>query len=760
MVSCAIICKNEEKNLERLLPKLKPHVDEIVVVDTGSTDKSIEIARKYANVYEREWKDFSDARNFSFAKCTHKYVFWIDCDDDIEGAENLRKLAEQAERTGMAGWGFKYNYAVDENGNVLSVQWRERLLDKTQFEWLGKIHESACQTTKNPVHRSDEVVINHLATLEDMKKSNLRNLEMLLDEHKQDKEKTDPRTLYYIAQTYKGLKDWVNAAKFYTLYIPTSGWDEEKAQAWHSLADCLRFMDKFNEAIIADMECLKILPDWPDGYLGIADTYFHKADHTSSKKDWEACVEWLKAGFTKKVPDTIRVIEPQRYTWMPTLQMAIAYLNLGKVFKSYDLYKKAYSLSKGAEFVAKYFGLFEEYKEREIAIQGLLDYVEFAKTDKKVLNDLSKIITPKLLDDERVLRLKTLYTPPQVWGDKEITIFCPFGYEDWADPSVINGIGGSEEAVVYLSREFTKQGYKVTVFNTCGNLAGEYRGVTYKPLYEFNPNDTFNIFISWRSPLPLKNIKAKVRWAWIHDVPLNPEKEYSEEVLKNVDKVVVLSKYHRSLIPMVPDEKVLISNNGIVPEQFEDLPEKKPHTIFWGSSYDRGLHCLLRDIMPIVKKEIPDVKLHVCYGWNTFLKMNENNPVAMSWKEEMDKLMSQGFIAHHGRVGHKQLAKIMGECTVWAYPTEFDEINCITAQKAQCAGCVPVTTDRAALNETNVQGFHIYGHKIYTSTVQQKDFAKKVIKQLKTPKKIDVKKAIKDFSWERTAKQWISEWNA
>jgi len=755
MLSCAIICKNEEKHLERLLSKLKPHVDEIVVVDTGSTDKSIKIAKKYATVYKKEWVDFSDARNYAFSKCTHKYILWLDCDDDIEGAEKLRELADEAQERGLAGWGFKYNYARDEKGNILSVQWRERLIDKTQFEWKGKIHESACQTTKNPVHRSEEVVINHLATLEDMKKSNKRNLEMLLSEYEQDKDKTDPRTLYYIAQTYKGLREWEKSAKFYTLYIPQSGWDEEKAQAWHSLADCMRYLKKFDEAIIADMECLKILPDWPDGFLGVADTYFFKADNTNNPKDWKNCLEWLKAGFTKKMPDTIRVIEPQRYTWMPTLQMAIAQLNLGQVDEAYELYMKAYSLSNGHEFIAQHYALFEEFKEREKAVKGLLEYTEFAKKyANEVLENLPRILVPKLLDDPRIERLKLLYTPPVTWAKDEIVIFCPFGYEEWADPSVIKGIGGSEEAVIYLSREFVKKGYKVTVFNTCGKLAGTYNGVIYKNLSDFNPNDEFNIFISWRNPLPLARIKAKVKWAWIHDVPQNPDKEYSPQVLEKLDKVVVLSKYHRSLIPMVPDEKVLISNNGIVPEHFKEV-EKEPNTIFWGSSYDRGLHCLLRDIIPLIKKEIPDVKLHVCYGWNTFLKMNSENEMAMAWKYKMDELLNQDCIEHHGRVGHRKLAKIMGECQVWAYPTEFDEINCITAQKAQSAGCVPVTTDRAALNETNVQGFKIYGHKIYTSTVQQKEFAKKIIEQLKNPIKIDTQKAVNDFGWERTCDQWI-----
>lgn len=572
MLSCAIICKNEEKNLNRLLPKLSPHVDEIVVVDTGSTDKSIEVAKKYATVYEHKWVDFSDARNYSFSKCTYKYVFWIDCDDDISGAENLRRLAKEAEDRKLAGWGFKYNYARDDKGNIMSVQWRERLIDKTQFKWEGKIHESACQTTKNPVHRSEAVLINHLATLEDMKKSNLRNLEMLLDEYKKDGDKTDPRTLYYIAQTYKGLREWSKAAKFYTFYIPKSGWDEEKAQAWHSLGDCLRYMEKWNEAIIADMECLKILPDWPDGYLGIADTYFFKADRTNDIKDWKSCLEWLKAGFTKQMPDTIRVIEPQRYTWMPTLQMAICKLNLGKIEEAYSLYNKAYALSNGHDFIAQYFNLFEEFKQREVAVQGLLDYVEFVEMyDRPALKDLTKIITSKLIDDSRIDILRMRYMPVKKWEDKEITIFCPFGYEDWADPNIMTGIGGSEEAVINLSREFVKKGYKVTVFNTCGALAGNYNGVEYKPLTEFNPNDEFNIFISWRSPDPLAKIKAKVKWAWIHDVPQNPEKEYNKDILDKLDKVVVLSKYHRSLIPMVPDDKVLISNNGIDPKHFRLL---------------------------------------------------------------------------------------------------------------------------------------------------------------------------------------------
>jgi len=87
-----MIIKNEEKLLDKFLSKIKKYVDEIIVVDTGSTDNSFEIAKKYGKVYSFEWKDdFSSARNFSISKASSDWILVLD-PDEIVDKENLIKI--------------------------------------------------------------------------------------------------------------------------------------------------------------------------------------------------------------------------------------------------------------------------------------------------------------------------------------------------------------------------------------------------------------------------------------------------------------------------------------------------------------------------------------------------------------------------------------------------------------------------------------------------------------------------------------------
>ncbi|MDE5995713.1 MAG: glycosyltransferase family 2 protein, partial [Eubacterium sp.] len=84
-ISLCMIVKNEEKVLARCLESIKNAVDEIIIADTGSTDNTKEIAKKYTDkIYDFEWvDDFSKARNFSFSKASKDYIMWLDADDII-----------------------------------------------------------------------------------------------------------------------------------------------------------------------------------------------------------------------------------------------------------------------------------------------------------------------------------------------------------------------------------------------------------------------------------------------------------------------------------------------------------------------------------------------------------------------------------------------------------------------------------------------------------------------------------------------------
>ena len=113
IISVTLIVKNEIRQLEKCLLSFKDHVDEIVIVDTGSTDGSQEVAKKYAHKFEQFSdcndpetgliQDFAMARNRALSLATGDYVLWVDADDEIEGAENLRKIIDSGEATPPEG---------------------------------------------------------------------------------------------------------------------------------------------------------------------------------------------------------------------------------------------------------------------------------------------------------------------------------------------------------------------------------------------------------------------------------------------------------------------------------------------------------------------------------------------------------------------------------------------------------------------------------------------------------------------------------
>lgn len=183
------------------------------------------------------------------------------------------------------------------------------------------------------------------------------------------------------------------------------------------------------------------------------------------------------------------------------------------------------------------------------------------------------------------------------------------------------------------------------------------------------------------------------------------------------------------------------------------------HNVFYGSSYDRGLSNLLF-IWSDVLKEIPDAQLHLCYGWDLFVRAYKNNAERMKWKTEVDALMNQKGITHHGRVGKDELKRIRKHCGIWAYPTKFTEINCITALECQSDGVVPVVTNVAALKETVGSGIKIDGD-INTPEVID-EFKDELIKLMKDAKRWNeesqkARSFAKKYTWKKIAPKWTTE---
>lgn len=183
----------------------------------------------------------------------------------------------------------------------------------------------------------------------------------------------------------------------------------------------------------------------------------------------------------------------------------------------------------------------------------------------------------------------------------------------------------------------------------------------------------------------------------------------------------------------------------------------KNHKLWWQSSYDRGLDMLLF-MWPDIKQAYPDAELGIAYGWDLFDKVASGNPERMAWKNSVVQLMKQPGITHYGRLGQEELKKIRREYGIWAYPTYFKEINCITALESQADGLVPVTMDLAALHETAKEGILIKGD-IRDVKVQQ-EYLKALLDLMGDKekwKKLSNKcrKFTNTYHWETVANKWI-----
>ena len=142
-LSVCLIVKNEEDVLGRCLDCASGFADEIVIIDTGSTDKTKDIAKKYTDkIYDFEWQDdFALARNFAFSKATKDYVMWLDADDTISKGE-IEKINVLKKIMTADTYMLKYAISFDNDGNSTFDYYRERILKRCeQAIWQGFVHE-------------------------------------------------------------------------------------------------------------------------------------------------------------------------------------------------------------------------------------------------------------------------------------------------------------------------------------------------------------------------------------------------------------------------------------------------------------------------------------------------------------------------------------------------------------------------------------------------------------------------------------------
>jgi glycosyltransferase involved in cell wall biosynthesis len=324
-VAVALIVKNEELTLPRCLASVEGAVDEIVVVDTGSDDRTMEVAAACgARVFDFTWRDdFAAARQFAFDQVTTDWVFWLDADDVVLGADNIRRdIAAATDDVHAFYW--RYVLGRDVNGEPTYTYWRERCVRTGgTHRWVGRVHEVLVAHTAGAIVRSESVVVEHHPDPARTSHSG-RNLRILDDEYRAQGGKLEPRMLFYLGRELADNGQPHRAIEILEQCVREGGWDDERYLAQIRVAELCNTIAEPDRAIDAYLSALKIHPTWPDAYFGLAAIYYFR-------QDWPKVKHWADIGRSLPPPETLLFVNRRAHTFDWLIYYTNALYHLGDV---------------------------------------------------------------------------------------------------------------------------------------------------------------------------------------------------------------------------------------------------------------------------------------------------------------------------------------------------------------------------------------------------------------------------------------------
>lgn len=260
--------------MEKALESVK-EADEIIVIDTGSTDRTKEIASKYTDkIFDFPWcDDFAAARNEAIKHSTGDWIYSIDADQILLSPVSLVKSeAEKAEKEGHKVVMVKTLAGKDRK----QFHWREVLFkNDPEVFWKGAVHESLSirGTYKSKVERFRGSSNSKKADPE-------RNLRIL-----ERQEKTQ-RTLFYLGRENYERGRYAEAIKWLTQYVAKPSWNAERAEAYLTLAQAYWFSKQGDKARDACLQAIRTNPDFKEALLLMSTMHF-----SPHKEKWARLAE-------------------------------------------------------------------------------------------------------------------------------------------------------------------------------------------------------------------------------------------------------------------------------------------------------------------------------------------------------------------------------------------------------------------------------------------------------------------------------------
>jgi hypothetical protein len=696
LVCLAMIVRDAGPDFENVLKANLPHFDRWCILDTGSTDNTQEIIKrvlkdKKGTLYSEPFVNFKVSRNRCLDLAGTVCDFICTLDDTYILNGDLRKFLTEVRGDVVAD---SFSLLIQSND---SEYYSNRIIkSRTGLRYIHTIHEVITDQNNNNISIPPEEAYifdkrsDYMETRTIKRKQ--QDLEMLFKELEEKPD--DPRTLYYIAQTYGCMDDEINKAKYFEKRIKQKGYVQELIDALFELARSYNFT--VNPETLQLYELPVVLTDsqWAvcEGlYLKAyqldpnrPEPFYFIGIHYYLNREIGKCYVYFKKAFELGYP------VHSQYSLKPTL----SYYFLPKFLTEICYYIENYNLGfQAAE-------LFLSKNNPQVESWNTVNNWYLIYKHLKQMPHLTKVAI-----DQNVFCIVT-----------------DGGWEPWTGRDIeTKGLGGSETWVIETANSL-KDKFNVVVF--CKTNCPEfYNGVGYNPINLFSSfiatTQVEHCIISRYTeyvPVALKGHVKKV-YVIFHDL-LPPD------IILPVDPKLVclfgLTEWHKNYIKNIfPQFRVESSYYGI--NEIAPVKEKIKNSFIYSSFPNRGLVVLLR-MWKNIKEILPDAILNVyCdldHAWT--------NQVAPEMMKEIKETIHQEQVVLHGWVSKSDLMDAWNRTDYWLYPCIFEETFCLTALEAAISKTRVITNGLAGLAETAKYGIIVPGDPF------SREWQNKILEQLKS----------------------------
>jgi hypothetical protein len=672
LINLCFMVKNGGSQFEDILLSNLEFIDEWTILDTGSTDNTVDIinkilvGKKKGKLYQEPFVNFRDSRNrlldLAGKKC--KYIIMLDDTYILQG--QVREFLSS-----VRGDQYADSFSVYIKSDDVEYGSNRILNASRNLRYKYKIHEII-----DPVGNINVIIPIENMYILDKTSSQMNDrtlsrkmLDMkLLEEELVDDPAAGPRCYYYIAQTHKCLEQYEEAFNYFIQRInhPDSGFLQEKADAAFEAARVANFnLNKkweICEKLYLTSHAIDPLRPEPLYFIGI---------HYYANNNLEKAFFYFKKSFEIGFPTHCQ------YSLKPTLSfyfLPAIIVQLCYIFKEYDIGEKAAEL-----FINKNPPSDEKYNT----------VVSWHKIFSHI-NMLGRVV-------------------PRLEHIEEKPVFCFVangGFNKWSGSTLLTGgMGGAETYIVEMARWIQKKGeYSVVVFCNCANEE-IFEQVQYKSIdkyYEYIRSTKIKVcIISRYSEYYPATLLCNVENIYIvvHDLSVSGNVIPLDKKLK---KIFCLTEWHcsyfKSIFPPTVADRIESISYGINPI-FSYAPGRKiPYRFIYTSMPDRGLVELLK-MWPDIHAKQPLASLHVYCDLNSGY-VNTQCPLKIKEIRELLDLHRKLNIVYKQWVNKQTLADAWKEAEYWFYPCTFMETFCLSALEAARTKTLAISNGLAGLSKT------------------------------------------------------------